>query len=101
MTLDAQTELRDRQYTRRNPLDLAKLVARVKYAWPGGYALALVTMDGGLLCPACIKAEWRNIVQDWLWRSGGSSTGWEPAGVTNASEWDEDQICDHCGDEIQ
>lgn len=99
---DAQHELQERQAARWNPLDIAKYVARKAYAWPGGYAMALVTMDGGTLCPACVRSEWRNVAQDWLWRVDlWQGSGWMPAGVTHTGETDEKIICDHCSKEVQ
>ena len=49
-----------------------RAMARERYAWPGGYALALVTTDGGILCPDCVRAEY----------------------------WEGPELCDHCGASI-
>ena len=76
----------------------AKLVARDRYAWPGGYAMALITSDGGELCPDCVRAEFRQIIWSHLTNETGS--GWHPAGITHDGETDDDLICDHCGREI-
>ena len=72
------------------------MVRRDRYAWPGGYALALVTADGALLCPDCVAAEWSQIAADnrSAYRTG---TGWKPAGITGAHESDETEHCAHCG----
>ena len=34
--------------------------------WPGGYPLALLTDDGGVLCPACVRRE-REQILDAVW----------------------------------
>ena len=97
----AQHDLQERQVIRWNPLDVAKYVARKAYAWPGGYAMVLVTEDGGILCPECVRSEWRNVVQDWLWRDGmRGGSGWLPAGMTHTGETDESLICDHCSQDV-
>jgi hypothetical protein len=79
-------------------LQAAKTVARDVYAWPGGYPLYLVTSDGGCLCPACVKSEWRNIVSASL--TNHKSSGWHPAGADINYE-DADLYCDHCGKQIE
>jgi hypothetical protein len=80
------------------PLQQAKMVARDKYAWPGGYPMFLVMADGGCLCPACVKAEWRQIVQYTLWNQPES--GWMVLG--QEINWENpDLYCDHCGERIE
>jgi hypothetical protein len=91
-----------------NGMDCARLVAREKYLWPGAYLAVLVTDDGGLLCPYCVRSEYRQIYEESKWDSPGS--GWKPAGITGTHEmecFDEDgnvldiddfvTPCDHCG----
>jgi hypothetical protein len=82
------------EYDKSNPVDLIRLVSRERYAWPGGYELAAVTDDGGLLCSTCVRAEYRQIIHDTKhdWRN----TGWRVVAVTNESEL-EDVCCSHCG----
>ena len=77
-------------------LRAAKKVARDVYAWPGGYPLFLVTTDGGCLCPACIKKEWRNIVSSALM---DCRDGWLPAAADINYE-DGALFCDHCSQRI-
>jgi hypothetical protein len=72
----------------------AKVVAREKYAWPGGYALSLVMADGGVLCPECVKHEWRSIVRYTLWNLPQS--GWMAAGLAVEECPESDVYCDHC-----
>jgi hypothetical protein len=72
----------------------AKIVAREKYAWPGGYPLALIMSDGGVLCPDCVRKEWRNIVQYTFWNQPGS--GWMAEGMSVEECPESDVSCDHC-----
>ena len=79
-------------------LQSAKTVAREVYAWPGGYPLFLVTSDGGCLCPACVKSQWRSIAGAAL--SHDINSGWHPEGHAINFE-DPDLYCDHCGKQIE
>lgn len=69
-------------------------MARDRYAWPGGYALALVTTDGGMLCPDCVRAEYRQISNA---TRHGLRDGWGAAGIDCAANWETSEHCDHCG----
>ena len=61
--------------------------------WPGGYPLALLTDDGGVLCPACVRRE-REQILDALPRSG-----WRADGAF--VHWEGDPLrCDHCNASI-
>ena len=79
-------------------LAIAKRIARDKYAWPGGYALFGVMSDGELLCPACIRSEWKQIVRYTIWQQRNS--GWMIEGFTHTGEMDIDEecpeSCSHC-----
>lgn len=69
----------------------------VKYAWPGGYPLFLVTTDEGCLCAACVESERGRIHQSALERS---CDGWAPMGVD--VNWEDPALfCDHCGARIK
>ena len=82
-------------------LDQARHAARNKYAWPGGYPLAVVMADGECLCTECTRKEWRLIVRntlmtarDWpdnSWCVAGAEVNWE----------NPDLYCAHCNDKIQ
>lgn len=67
------------------------------YAWPGGYPIYYVTVDGGVLCPKCANenlAETTNADPDTLdeqWAIQGNDVNWE----------DEDLICDNCNQKIE
>jgi hypothetical protein len=76
-------------------LDIAKLVAREHYAWPGGYEMAIVTHDAGLLCFKCVRREWREIAGAYV--RGETRGGWYPAGMTHTGEMEQIETCDHCG----
>ena len=79
-------------------LQAAKTVARDVYAWPGGYPLYLVTTDGGCLCPACVKSQWRSLVGAAL--SHDTRSGWHPEGAD--INWEDAALyCDHCGEQIE
>ena len=75
----------------------AQFVAREKYSWPGGYWLAGVTDDGGLLCPECIKDNYRLI------RTSYPSDGWHVIGYMCGADVDPEpdlHRCDHCSKEL-
>lgn len=74
------------------PMGAARYVRRERYAWPGGYPLALITTDGGLLCADCVTDNFSNIA--WAHRNG-CSDGWRPGGLFVACESSE-HACDHC-----
>lgn len=78
-------------------LAIAKSVAREPYAWPGGYARFLITEDGGVLCPACVRSEFSQIARYTIWQQRNS--GWMAAGASHTGQEDieETECCDHCG----
>lgn len=75
------------------PMGAARYVRRDRYTWPGGYPLALITTDGGLLCADCVAVNFSNI--SWAHRNR-CSDGWRPAGMMVVEEPGRD-TCDHCG----
>ena len=79
----------------RHPMAQTRMVRREKYAWPGGYAMALVTTDGGILCADCVQSEFSQISS--AYRSNDRRSGWHPAGMTHTGEMDDFCMCDHCG----
>lgn len=82
--------------TNLKALHAAKSVAREPYAWPGGYPRHLVMHDGGILCPACCKAEFKLICHSAL---TDARDGWQPEGAD--IHWEGlPLVCDHCGAEI-
>ena len=52
-------------YDMDNCADIAKYVARTRYAFPGGYELYAITDDGGLLCHDCCKTEFHQIASSY------------------------------------
>ena len=80
-----------------NALDQARNAARHKYAWPGGYPLAVVMADGECICPDCAKKEWRQIVSSTL---SNSRDGWKVEGAD--VNWEDDSLyCAHCNERIE
>lgn len=67
-----------------------------EHAWPGGYPLYFVTRDGAALSFAAVRAEWRQVVWDFL---ADASTGWRIEAVAINYE-DADLRCDHTGARI-
>lgn len=78
-----------------HPMFAARLVRREKFAWPGGYPMALVTSDGGFLCPECVKENFHYISDS---HRTNCNDGWKPEGVQvlDYLEEDEEVRCDHC-----
>ncbi len=67
------------------------------YDWPGGYPLFFVTSDGGALCHACVRAEYRQVstaIRQHL------EDGWRVDGLC-ANYEDSRLYCDHCGEQIE
>ena len=85
---------RNYRYDMTRGADIAKYIARKRYAWPGGYELFAVTDDGGVLCHNCCKSEFAQIV------SACPGDGWNVEAFASASELAESVVCDHCSKEI-
>ena len=78
-------------------LKAAKEYVRNPYAWPGGYPLALITADGGCLCPDCVKSEWKQVCAESF---ENTNCGFRVSGVD--VNWENDSLhCDHCGKQIE
>ena len=75
------------------PMAAARMVRRDRYAWPGGYAMMLLTVDGGALCPDCTRANWHEICSA---NYSADDSGWHPAGIISECETDGTVTCDHC-----
>jgi len=83
------------QYQFNDITTLSRLKACLRageFSWPGGYRLAFVTQDGGILSFAAVRAEWSNVVWDF---QNGASTGWRVVGLLNVDEAEEAIYCDH------
>ena len=92
-------------YDMDNGADIAKYVARTRYAFPGGYELFAITTDGAVLCHKCCRAEFRLIaesVRDYPGDVFEYCDGWRVVEVGSTAEYDnfgdDDNhlICDHC-----
>lgn len=68
------------------------------YAWPGGYECYFVTSDGGILSFEAARAEFAQIVWDFL---NDTSTGWRVEAMMTAADTDAEVICDHTNRVIQ
>jgi hypothetical protein len=68
-----------------------KQAIRQPYAWPGGYPISIICNDGGILCPACARDNFRGIAHDTVkgWR-----TGWDIAAVDVL--WEGGNYCNQC-----
>ena len=64
------------------------------YAWPGGYALAFVCDDGGLLCFDCARSEVRIVLR--ALRTMNDRSGWRVVGMTGEHESEEREECANC-----
>ena len=74
-----------------------RAAVRSKFAWPGGYPLYLVMMDGESLCMDCARQEYRQIAEAHYhdkrgsWSSIGADVNWE----------DNFLFCSHCNTRIE
>ena len=90
----ANGEFKDVVYNMDTPAGNAKYLARHPYAWPGGYPMFSITDDGGALCAACNRSEFRAIAGSY------PNDGWHVTAVTINYE-DTALYCDHCGNRIE
>jgi len=81
-----------------HPMGAARYVRRERYAFPGGYPLALLTTDGGLLCPDCVTREFAQV--SWEHRHGCNG-GFRPVRVVCGADTDGEMRCDHCDKVMQ
>ena len=72
--------------------DIARYVARERYAWPGGYELFAIADDSGVLCNDCCRTEYALIARS------NPRDGWRIIAIDSTADCDtDDVICDHCG----
>lgn len=83
----------ERYRARPTPIEAAKLVARERYAWPGGYPLVLVMSDGETLCPDCVARNFREIARA---TRDGDRSGWAAEGYQVEEAPEADVSCAHC-----
>lgn len=86
-----------------NRAHMARYVATQSFAWPGGYLLLLLTEDAGILCPDCVRAEYRQIYAAAIARRWADQS-WRPAAVSSLGDWDKPEegaiTCDHCNRDV-
>jgi hypothetical protein len=86
---------------RMNNMDTKTLHERIteKYAWPGGYPLYLVMLDGESMCCDCARKNWK-LIKDAARTDGYLERAWIPVGVT--VNWEDTELyCVHCGEKIE
>lgn len=71
---------------------------RQQFAWPGGYEIFFVTSDGGVLCGACARSNYREIAAER--RMKVSHGGWMILFADTTEDLSESCICDHCRREL-
>ena len=75
-----------------SPLEIAHLVSRTPFAWPGGYELFAITDDGGVLCWQCCERE------ELIIALSNRGDGWHVVAYDHTGNCDMDtESCDHCG----
>ena len=73
-------------------LEQVKDFIRQPYAWPGGYPMYLIMLDGGTLCHKCAKDNFKEIV-----RATMDKCPFEWIAYRGEVNWEDDQLyCDHC-----
>jgi hypothetical protein len=75
---------------------------RMPFAWPGGYPIYIVLSDGGMLCHACSRTEYREMSQA-LRDPALRHSGWCPVAAEVLWEEGEEgpEPCAHCGKELE
>ena len=70
---------------------------RTRYAWPGGYPMAVLMDDGTAVCMDCAKSEYKQIAHS---NRHNIRDGWMPEAVFINWE-DVDCYCAHCNKQIE
>lgn len=78
--------------------DFRKAVRQGPYAWPGGYPIYFLTIDGAALSFEAVKTERRNILHAIC--DNDDDSGWRVFASEINCE-DEDLYCDHTGSKIE
>ena len=73
---------------------------RAKYAWPGGYPMALLMSDGEPVCMDCARKEYKLIARSNRDKSLWPDKQWRPECVFINWE-DQDCYCAHCNKQIE
>lgn len=78
--------------------DIAKYVAREKYAFPGGCELYVITDDGAALCHDCCRKEFISIKWSCV---NNCNDGWNVIAIDSTAMCGIDPVyCDHCNKTI-
>lgn len=88
------------KFTFRDISTLSQVKATIRngqWSWPGGYPMFFITKDGGALCFACAKKEFREIARDFI---NNASTGWRIVCCDINYEC-VDLHCDNCYKQIE
>ena len=85
---------RNDRYDLSSGPDMARYVARMRYAWPGGYEMFAITSDGSILCHNCCYSEYYYI------RTADINDGWDVVAISSAQETEEPEYCSHCNKKI-
>ena len=82
-----------------HPMAAARVVRSERYAWPGGYLLALVMDDGAMLCPDCAEENYHEISDA---HRRADSNGWRPLHWTLIEDVDAEDAptCAHCSRDL-
>jgi len=80
------------RYNLDRDIDKVRYIAREQFAFPGGYELIGITVDGGLLCSQCIRDNYKLILQSTY---DGHETQWAVNHICTESEL-ENTHCDNC-----
>jgi hypothetical protein len=86
-----------RTFDSNNGVQALQLVARNKFAWPGGYEMFVLASDGGLICSDCVQKEYRQLYHDTANKWHG--TGWDVIAADATCNCDE-ATCDNCGRDL-
>lgn len=70
-----------------------KAAIRQHYAWPGGYELFGICLDGGVLCCDCMRREYYLIAYA---RKHKIDDQWRVIAIDCAAEYDSLVMCDNC-----
>lgn len=80
-----------------NASQLVSCIRAGEYAFPGGYRLAFITLDGGILSFAAVKDNLRATVDSIRHKI---DDGWQVVGLIDVDNQDGVSYCDHTGEKL-
>lgn len=94
-----ERENRFNEALRKDPSGLNALnyAIRNPFAWPGGYDVLAITVDGGTLCQRCLVSELSTVYRS---TRDKVNDGWQVEAVFSSADCDETIYCDHCSEEF-